>query len=214
MSRKRKKKPSAANPTRDKRQASPEQRNAVRTATSNRQTSAPPTLPPPSITADNRYLILFLVNVIVAFGWQLIAPFFGIFDYIIGFAIGFVAITIFHRPYVRRAYRLLYFIMYVIWEILLSNLSIAKLVLQPKPRLDPGIIAVPLRLASNLEITILASVITLTPGTISVDLGENGAGERVLYVHNLRVGDPDTFRRSIRDGFERLILQVTRGTTA
>lgn len=159
----------------------------------------------------NLHLVLFLLNVIVALLWQLIVPIFGLVDYVIGFVVGFVAISLWHRPYVWRAYRLLYFIGYVLWEILLSNLSIAKLVLQPKPKLDPGIIAVPLTVSTGLEIMILASVITLTPGTISVDLGKNTTGQQVLFVHNLRVEDPEAFRRSVKDGFERLLLHVTRG---
>ncbi len=165
------------------------------------------------VPAQNLYLVLFLVNVILAFAWQLVVPIFGNFDYLIGFAIGFVVISLFHRPYSWRAYRLLHFIAYVLWQIVLSNLSIAKLVLQPKPTLDPAIIAIPLTVSSGLEITILASVITLTPGTLSVDLGRNAAGQRVLYVHNLTTGDPETFRRSIQQGFERRLLEVTRGTT-
>ena len=141
----------------------------------------------------------------------MVVPLFGLIDYVIGFAIGTIAISAVHRPYALRAYRMAYFIGYVIWQIVLSNLSIAKLVLQPKPQLDPGIIAVPLTVSTGLEIMILASVITLTPGTISVDLGKNETGQQVLYVHNLRVGDAEEFRRSVHDGFERLLLQVTRG---
>ncbi|MCB0061801.1 MAG: Na+/H+ antiporter subunit E [Caldilineaceae bacterium] len=168
----------------------------------------PSTFPLP---AQNLYLVLFLVNIIVAFFWQLLVPIFGPLDYLIGFLLGFIAIVAFHRPYGRRAYYLLYFALYVLWEIVLSNLSIAKLVLQPKPHLDPGIIGIPLTVTSGLEITILASVITLTPGTISVDLGHNADGQRVLYVHNLTVGDPEAFRRSVKDGFERLLLRATQG---
>lgn len=163
---------------------------------------------------QNRYFTLFLLNVIIAFVWQMIIPLFGLFDYVIGFAVGFVGIVIFDRPYAVRAYRLLYFIVYVLWEIVLSNLSIAKLVLQPKPKLDPGIIAIPLTVSSGLEIMILASVITLTPGTISVDLGKNADGQQVIYVHNLTVGDPEVFRQSVQQGFERRILQFTRGASA
>jgi multicomponent Na+:H+ antiporter subunit E len=167
-----------------------------------------------ALPEQNRYFTLFLLNVIIAFVWQMIVPLFGLFDYAIGFGVGFVGITIFDRPYAVRAYRLLYFIGYVIWEIVLSNLSLAKLVLQPKPKLDPGIIAVPLTVSSGLEIMILASVITLTPGTISVDLGQQPDGRQVLYVHNLIVGDPEAFRRSVQQGFERRILQITRGVSA
>jgi multicomponent Na+:H+ antiporter subunit E len=186
----------------------------AKSPTSKQSTQPPPVSATMLPAGQNLYLILFLVNVIIAFGWQLLVPLFGLLDYLIGFAVGFAGIMLFHRPYGWRASRLLYFIGYVLWEILLSNLSIAKLVLQPKPQLDPGIIAIPLTVSTGLEITILASVVTLTPGTISVDLGENRAGQRVLYVHGLQVGDPDTFRRTVQQGFERLLLQVTRGTTA
>lgn len=160
----------------------------------------------------NLYLVLYLINVIISFIWQLIVPLFGYVDYVIGFAVGFGLISVIHRPYAYRAYRIFYFTCYVLWQIVLSNLSIAKLVLQPKPNLDPGIIAVPLTVSTGLEIMILASVITLTPGTISVDLGKTESGQQVLYVHNLRVGDPDAFRKSVHNGFERLLLQATRGT--
>ena len=67
-----------------------------------------------------------------------------------------------HRPWLLRA---LFWgsssCFYLLWEILLSNISLAWLVIQPKPKLDPGIIGVPLRLNSGLEITMLASAITL-----------------------------------------------------
>lgn len=174
--------------------------------------TAPATIPSHTFPLPTQnLLILFLVNIIVAFFWQLIIPLFGPFDYLIGFVVGFIAILTFHRPYGKRAYYLTYFVIYVLWAMVLSNLSIAKLVLQPKPHLDPGIIGVPLTVTSGLEITILASVITLTPGTISVDLGRNADGQQVLYVHNLTVVDPDAFRHSVKDGFERLLLRVTQG---
>jgi multisubunit Na+/H+ antiporter MnhE subunit len=60
----------------------------------------------------------------------------------------------------------------------------------------------------------LASVITLTPGTISVDLGRNERGEQLLYVHILATGDPTAFQTEVKETFERLLLRVTRGTTA
>ncbi len=103
------------------------------------------------------------------------------------------------------------FLLYLLWEIMLSNISLAWLVIQPKPKLDPGIIGVPLRLSSGLEITMLASAITLTPGTISVDLGTDDEGNNILFVHNLTVEDPEAYRQSVHQGFERMILRITRG---
>jgi len=174
-----------------------------------RRSSSGADLPP--TPQQNLYMLLFLVNVVAAFIWQQIFPLFGLVDYLIGFGVGFLAIWLANRAYGRRAYDLLYFIVYVLWAIVVSNLSLAKLVLQPRPRLDPGIIAVPLTVSTGLEIMILATVITLTPGTISVDLGQNEQREQVLYVHNLTVGNPEAFRRSVKDTFERLLLRVTRG---
>lgn len=161
---------------------------------------------------QNHYVLLFLLNVVMAFLWQRLFPLFGIIDYGIGFGLGFLAIWLYDRLYGRRAYYLIYFIGYVLWAILVSNLSLAQLVLQRRPRLDPGIVAIPLTVSTGLEIMILASVITLTPGTISVDLGENNQHQRVLYVHNLTTGDPNEFRQRVKTTFERLLLRVTRGS--
>jgi len=173
-----------------------------------------PPLPFAELPQHNSYALLFLINVIVGLVWQQIFPIFGSVDYLVGFVIGFFAIWFSNRTYGRRAYDLAYFIGFILWEILLSNFMLAKLVIQPKPKLDPGIVAVPLTVSTELEIMMLASLITLTPGTISVDLGENAQRERVLYIHNLTLGDPEEFRMSVKNTFERLLLRVTRGRDA
>ncbi len=165
-------------------------------------------------TPQNLYLLLFLVNLLIAFLWAGVVPLFGLADYLIGFAIGFIAIAIYRRTYVQRTYDLLYFLGFVLWQIVLSNLILAKVILQPRPNINPGIVAIPLTASSPLEIMTLASVITLTPGTISVDLGQNDQGERLLYVHILTTDDPATFQREVKETFERLLLRFTRGTMA
>jgi len=88
---------------------------------------------------------------------------------------------------------------------------VAGYVLSPQLKLDQGIVEVPLDVRTDLETALLASSITLTPGTISIHVGRNQDGERVLYVHNLVMGDPDNVRRTIKQDFERRILLVTRG---
>lgn len=157
---------------------------------------------------------LFIVNLVIAGIWTLFFPTYGTWDYVVGLAVGLVLLSLLEPAYGRRAGYLASFMLYTVRGIIISNLSLAWLILQPAPRLDPGMIAVPLTVTSNLEITILATVITLTPGTLSVDLGRNTAGERVLYVHNLVTGNPDQFRHEVKMGFERRLLQVTRGKTA
>lgn len=178
------------------------------------RTTAGTASPPKTAAPQNFYLLLFLVNLLIAFLWVGLVPLFGLADYLIGFGIGFLAIAFYKRPYIRRTYDLLYFLVYTLWQIVLSNLILAKVILQPRLAINPGIVAVPLTASSGLEIMTLASVISLTPGTISVDLGQNERGERLLYVHILTTSDPATFQTEVKETFERLLLRVTRGTIA
>lgn len=162
---------------------------------------------------QNRMLLLLLVNVVIA----LVTPtYYRIFsqlwaDHLLAFLVGAIVLHSSDRRYGRYLVHSARLVLYLLWEITLSSLSVAGLVLQPKPKLDPGIIAVPLDIDSDLEITTLATCIALTPGSVPIDLHRNGQDLPVLYVHYLVVGDPDTLRASIKAGFEHMILQVSRG---
>lgn len=92
-------------------------------------------------------------------------------------------------------------------ELALSAWHVTITVLRPRMALKPGIFAFPLSLHSDIEITLLANLITLTPGTLSVDVS---ADRRLLYVHALDCADPDALRRSIAEGFERRIREAFR----
>lgn len=163
---------------------------------------------------QNRMLLLLLVNMLLT----LIAPnYYRIFpqwwgDYLLAFVVGAVILAFGDRRYGRYLRNSAHFVVYLIWEIILSSLTMAWLVLQPKPKLDPGIIAVPLDVTSDLEITTLATCIALTPGSITVEMDRTRPERPVLYVHYLVVGDPDRLRASIKSGFERLILRISWGT--
>jgi len=71
----------------------------------------------------------------------------------------------------------------------------------------PGIVAVPLDAETDAEITLLANLLTLTPGTLSLDVS---ADRRFLYVHMMYIEDADVARRQIKDGYERRVLEVLR----
>ncbi len=129
-----------------------------------------------------------------------------------------------------RAWALVVFVLYTIRELVVANLQLAWIVIQPRSRMDrlvtPGIIAIPLRADRDWEILVLSTVITLTPGTVSMELesepldpardGGGGSGDgadrrRTLYVHSLQIDSPDAFRAEIADGFERRLLRFSRG---
>jgi multicomponent Na+:H+ antiporter subunit E len=92
-------------------------------------------------------------------------------------------------------------------ELALSAFKVARLVVMPKMDLKPGILAFPLKVDRDFEITLLANLITLTPGTLSVDVSED---RRFLYVHALDCADPAATIRDIADGFEARILEAFR----
>ena len=96
-------------------------------------------------------------------------------------------------------------LLYFLKELLLANAAVARSVLSPASSLSPGIVAVPLDLTSDAGITTLANLITLTPGTLSLDVSGD---RRTLFVHALQVGDPEAFRRGVKEGFERRVKEV------
>jgi multicomponent Na+:H+ antiporter subunit E len=94
-----------------------------------------------------------------------------------------------------------------IYELVLSAWRVAVMVLSPRMDLKPGIIAYPLKVDRDFEITILANLITLTPGTLSVDVSDD---RRILYVHAIDASDPEATKRDIAEGFERKIMEAFR----
>lgn len=73
----------------------------------------------------------------------------------------------------------------------------------------PGVVAIPLDARTDVEIALLANLITLTPGSVTLDLSED---RRVLYVHAMYIdgGDVEAYRRSIKEGLERRVLELLR----
>lgn len=106
------------------------------------------------------------------------------------------------RPVAALSLALLFF-----KELALSAWTVAVTVLKPRMDIKPGIFAFPLTVDRDFEITLLANLITLTPGTLSVDVGDDG---RTLYVHALDCSNPQAARKAIAEGFERKIMEAFR----
>ncbi len=92
-------------------------------------------------------------------------------------------------------------------ELIMSAVKVAWLVVQPRLNIRPAIIAYPLTVTTDLQITLLANMITLTPGTLSVDVS---ADRKTLYVHAIDMESKEDLIGSIAVGFERKILEVLR----
>ena len=107
----------------------------------------------------------------------------------------------------KSFFKIFAFIFYVIWELVLSSVRVAKVVLSPGLPMRPGVIAVPVDLKSEWGIVVLANSITLTPGTLSLLVSEN---KKTLYVHGMFIDDPATFRREVKSMSERKISEFLK----
>lgn len=105
-----------------------------------------------------------------------------------------------------RAGKMVSYSMIVIWDIIVANIEVAWIVISvPTSKLKPEWIVVPLTLRQPEAITMLAGTITLTPGTVSADLSDEGHS---LLVHVLHTDDPDAVRDDIKTRYEARLLEI------
>ncbi|MFY0615066.1 MAG: Na+/H+ antiporter subunit E [Hyphomicrobiaceae bacterium] len=94
----------------------------------------------------------------------------------------------------------------LLWDIWIANVQVAWIVISvPNAKLKPAWIVIPLELRQPEAITILAGSITLTPGTVTADLSDQGHS---LLVHVLHTDDPDAVRDEIKDRYERRLMEI------
>jgi multicomponent Na+:H+ antiporter subunit E len=97
------------------------------------------------------------------------------------------------------------FLAYYAWELLKSNAVILYEILTPGLDMRPGVVGIPIRARTDLEITILANLITMTPGTLSLDISPD---RRTLYIHAMYIHDPEALRKDIQENLERRVLEL------
>jgi multicomponent Na+:H+ antiporter subunit E len=167
---------------------------------------------------------MLLLNLVLAIIWMALQSSFTVIDFVVGFVLGFAIIGITGRAleeqvydlegrkarygsndYVRQTYRVFAFIGFSLWSIVKANIEVARIVLNPKAKLRPGIVAMPLDLKSDSGITTLANLITLTPGTVTLDVSSD---KRTLYMHVLDVQDAEQLRQDTKDQFERRVMEL------
>lgn len=105
----------------------------------------------------------------------------------------------------KKIPKVMKFFYVLIIEIIKANVMVAKIILQPKLAIKPGIIAVPIRTKTDLGITAIANMITLTPGTLTIDVSDD---KKVVYVHAIDASDPQGLCESIRDDLEEYVLEA------
>lgn len=163
----------------------------------------------------------FVWNILLALIWAIALGPPTPFNLVVGFVVGYLMLALAWRlglhyrddddahetTYFRRVFQFLGFMCFFTKEMIAANIRMAYYAVSPLSRLKPGIVAVDVAGMSNMEITTLANLITLTPGTLSLDISEDRSQ---LIVHCMDASDPEKIKREIHDGFQRRLLELMR----
>lgn len=152
----------------------------------------------------------FALNVALTVFWGLLHQAGDAGTLLTGYALGAVIVYFISRAtdsnfYLRRVAAAVELFLVFVKEVIAANIKVAYQVLHPGLPVVPGFLQLPLNVKTDGQITLLALLITMTPGTLSVDVSDD---RRYLIVHALDVTDPEGTKASIKEAFERRILEV------
>jgi multicomponent Na+:H+ antiporter subunit E len=154
---------------------------------------------------------LLIINMFLAILWSALTGVFTLENLTTGFILGYLTLFVLRGAfgktyYFLRVSQIVRFSLFFLWELLIANLRVARDVLRPGPlRMKPRVIAVPLEHCGDIGVTLLANVLSLTPGTLSLDVA---ADRCVLFVHAIHAPDAEKAILEIKQGFERLVLNI------
>ncbi|MEM9221723.1 MAG: Na+/H+ antiporter subunit E [Pseudomonadota bacterium] len=151
-----------------------------------------------------------LINVLLALAWASVTGSFAFINLAFGFVLSGVSLMLIRNQvgslsHFRQFFGAVSLAFTFLWELIKSSVNVAIIVLSPRRTLRPAIIAYPLNLKTDAEITLLANLITLTPGTLSMDVSDD---RQTLYIHAIDAPEPDAVVSDIKASFEGRIARV------
>lgn len=157
---------------------------------------------------------LLAVNTLLAVAWAAFNDTFTLGGLVVGFLVAFLALWVaqpLYRPtsYFSQIAGILQLLFYFLWDLIQSSVNVLVDVLRPVSKSRPGIVAVSTEGMTDMQILTLANLITLTPGTLTLEVSDD---KKTLYVHSMFLnGDPDGLRQGLEDNQKRLIRRVVGG---
>lgn len=153
-----------------------------------------------------------LLNLLIAVIWMFLYNDGSASRFTVGYLIGALFIGVFNRfwPhdfYLKKAWAVVRLLALFMKELFLAGWAVIRQILRPRLNVRPGIFALETRLQSDWEVTLLACLITLTPGTLTLDVSRDG---RILYIHAMNIEDAALLSEQIKGSFEQAIMEVTR----
>ena len=154
----------------------------------------------------------FLLNVMLTLIWIALTGTFTYINFFIGFFISYFILWVLSRNsedkrYFTIAFKIVGFFFFFLYEMLKANWQVAYEVMTSNLHMKPGIVKIELEAKTDLEITLLSNLISLTPGTLVLDVSDD---RKVMYVHGMYLEDKEKFIDSIKTGLERPLLNIMR----
>ncbi|MGE9214977.1 Na+/H+ antiporter subunit E [Exiguobacterium mexicanum] len=153
-----------------------------------------------------------LINFFLAFIWMFFTGTFTTSGFIIGYLLGLLVIFMMRRFfkntdfYFTRVLKLFKLFLIFCRELVVANIEVLRLVLSPKLKIQPGIFRYHTELDAGWKVSWLSMLITLTPGTVVVQVSDDN---KTLYIHALHMPDKESLKQDIYDNFESNIKEAT-----
>jgi multicomponent Na+:H+ antiporter subunit E len=153
----------------------------------------------------------FAVNLLLAFVWMFLTGTFSIGNVAVGFVLGFLTLWLLRpvlgtRGYVRGGFGIGRLVVVYLFELFIAAVQLARDILRPNPPIRGGFLHYDASHLSPGKTVLLSNMLSLTPGTLTVDIDDDGD---VLYIHTVYAHDIDKIRRGL-DLFADLIEGVNQ----
>ncbi|MDQ7734371.1 Na+/H+ antiporter subunit E [Halomonas sp. SpR1] len=151
-------------------------------------------------------------NLLLGLAWVLLSGDFSGLNLLVGLIFGYITLVLIEpqldslKGYPARVPRFIGFIGFFLKELIQANLRVAFDIVTPPWHMKPGVIAMPLSARTEMEITLVANLISLTPGTLSLDVSDD---RKVLYIHAMFLDNEEELRRNLKE-MEHRALELFR----
>jgi len=153
-----------------------------------------------------------VLNLIIAFVWMFLNNSWSGVGFLAGYLLGLLLIGSMRRffPqrfYIVRVWAIIKLLFLLLRELIRASYGVIREIVKPKLSIQPGIFTYQTQLTSDWEITLLCLLISLTPGSLPLEISGN---QHTLFIHALDIQDEQQLRDNIRNTFEKAIMEVTR----
>lgn len=153
----------------------------------------------------------FATNIILAVVWAALMGSFTLVSLTVGFVLGYGVLWLVQPlvaerdSYFRRVYYWIKLIVLFHYELVVSSITVVWDIITPQHLSRPGFVDVPLDVKTDAGLLLVTNLISLTPGTLSLDVSPD---RKTLRVHAMFADDPDQIISDLKNGMERWVLDA------